>query len=636
MLKFMRTHATSWIIKILLGLIIVVFIFWGVGRIESKKKMVAATVGDHLITIGEFDRTYNNLLEYYTKIFGDRLSPELLKKMNIKQQVLDQLISAALFLQEAERIGIRVSKEELKEAILRYPAFQREGRFDRELYLQTLRRQGLEPGDFEEMVLRELMIRRMEELIGDMAIVLPEEEVKGLYFLENEEINLDFVKVSPEAVERKAKATKREIERYYAEHKEEFRSLPKVKVLYLRFSPNAYLKEAEVSTQEIQEYYERNIERYRRPKKVRVRHILIKVPPEAGPDEVAKAKKKAEKVLAKARRGMNFAALARKYSEGPSASEGGELGYFSQGEMEPILERVVFQLGKGEISPVVRTRYGFHIIKVEDIQEGRVKALEEVREQIVSYLKKEKARDLAAIHAEDAAYRAKKRGGIEAYAKAEGLQVKEVGPFKAGEPLNELGIRKKFSSIAFTLGKGEISSAFQDGEDYFVLQVVDKIPPQIPPLEKVKEQVKKALISSLAKELARDTAQSLLAAWRRGEGFKEILRINGLKVEKTGYFKRSSFSPPHIGPLGRYAEEIVTLTPEDPWPDEVVRIGDNYFVIKLHKAKGVSQKEYKEDEDAYRKRLYGLKGRELVQRWLTAMKEKAPIEINQELLGLYR
>lgn len=636
MLRFMRTHAGSWIIKILLGLIIVVFIFWGVGRIESKKKTVVATVGDYFITIGEFDRAYNNLLEYYSRIFGERFSPDLLKRMNIKQQVLDQLINTTLFLQGSEKIGLRVTKEELRDEILQYPAFQREGTFDRDLYLQALRRSGLEPGDFEETILRDLRIRRMDELIGDTTVILTEAEVKDLYFLENEKINLDFIKVSPKAFREKIKVTQKELEGYYEEHKEEFRSPPQVKVLYLKFSPNTYLEEAEVLPREIQEYYEVNIDQYRRPKRVRVRHILIKVDPEAKPDEVDKVKKKAEEVLAKARKGEDFATLAREFSNDPSASQGGDLGYFSQGEMEPILEKAVFHLAKGEISPLLKTRHGFHIVKLEDVQEAKEKSLEEVKGKITPLLRKEKAKDLAAMHAEDAAYKAKKLGELKAYAQREGLQASEVGPFKPAQTLDGLGIKKKFSSVAFTLEQGDISSAFQDGEDYFVLQVVDKMPPQSSPLEEVKERVKEALVSSLAKELAHNTAQQLLTAWRKGEDFKKLLEKKNLKVEQTGFFKRSSSSAPHIGTLARYAGELATLTLEDPWPEEVLEMADTYFVIRLRGVQEVSKTDYEKEKDTYRKRLSSLKKGELLHRWLKIMKDGAEIEINQELLGLYR
>jgi peptidyl-prolyl cis-trans isomerase D len=328
--------------------------------------------------------------------------------------------------------------------------------------------------------------------------------------------------------------------------------------------------------------------------------------------------------------------LARQYSDDPSASEGGDLGYFSRGEMEPALEKAVFSLGKGEISPVVRTRYGFHVVKVEDVQGAKTKRLDEVKEEIASHVQKEKVKDLAAIHAEDAAYQAKKRGGLQSYADETGLQVKEEGPFRAGESLRGLGPRERFSSIAFTLDVDEVSSAFQDGEDYFVLQVVDRIPPQIPPLETVRDTVQEALRSSSARGLAQGTARDLLLAWKKGEGFGDLLRANGLKVEETGFVKRNSSAPPGIGSLGEHAGEIATLTLENPWPDDIIEGDDCYVVVKLRDVKKVEEKAYEHEKDTYHKRLSSLKGREFLQGWLTAMKKEVDIEINQELLGLYR
>ena len=639
MLRYMRTHATSWFIKILLGLIIVVFVLWGMGSIKSKKETIVATVGGDYIPRGEFDRTYHNVVEYYTRMFGKQLPPDLLKGLDIKQQALDQLINAAIMQQGIHRIGLRVSEEELREAILHYPAFQRGGQFDINLYERLLRSIGVGDEQFQTMMQEDLMSQRLAALIGDTGVVLTEEEVKGLYFLQNEQINLSFVKIPPKALMRRVRPTQSDVERYYAEHGEEFRTPSQVKVLYLRFSPDAYRKEVAVSPQDVQEYYDMHKEQYHRPERVRVSHILIRVSPDAGPDVVEQARKKAEKALAEARRdaqGANFAALARTYSDDPSASEGGDLGYFSRGEMDPTLGKVVFALRKGEIGPVVKTRHGFHVVKVTDVQAGRTRASDEVKEEIISLVMKERAQDLAAIHAEDAAYQAKQGDGLKAYADEMGLQVREAGPFRTGESVKGLGPRERFSAIAFTVDANEVSSAFQDGEDYFVLQVVDKIPPQIPPLETVREEVKEVLISSSARGLAQGIAQEILIAWKKGEGFWGLLRANGFTVAETGFFKRSASSPPGIGPLGADSDEIATLILEDPWPEDVAEVNDAYVVVKLNGVKKVGEKEYKKEKDTYRQQLSSLKGRELMQGWLAAMKKEVDIEINAELLGQYR
>jgi len=636
MLRYMRTHATSWIIKILLGLIIVVFVFWGMGRMKSKKETVMATVGDTLITIGQFDRSYRDLLDYYTQIFGQRLSPDLLRNLNMKQQVLEQLVTTALFHEAAQHLGILVSTEEVKNAIVENPAFQREGRFIRDLYLDALVRSGLDTGSFEEMLQRDLIIRRAQGLVRDTAVMIPDRELRDLYFFENEKITLSFVKVTPESFKDKTKVDQKELKQYFAEHKEEFRSRPKVKVDYLRFSPTDFMGEVTVSPGEIEDYYADNIERYRKPKRARVRQILVKVDRAAEDDEKAQAREKAEKVLEEAGKEADFAELARKHSDDLSASRGGDMGYVAQGTLLPAVDRVIFALGKGEISPIVETERGFTIFKVEDVQEETVRPLEEVKDEVISRLKNEKAADLAAIHAEDAAYKAKKRAVLEAYAEAEGLTVNEAGPFSPGDSIEGLGRRKTFSSTAFSLSKGEISPAVQDGEDYFVLSVVDKIPPQLPTYEQIEARVREAFVSLRTKEIAQETAGSLLSAWKAGDGFEELLAKNNLKLEKTEFFTRNADTAPGIGPLSQYADEISTLTFEDPWFPEMAELAGSYFVIKLEEVQKADQQQFGKEQTAYQQRLEGLEAGVMLQRWAMEMREQGTVKINQELLDRYR
>ncbi|HEX9949885.1 MAG TPA: SurA N-terminal domain-containing protein [Thermodesulfobacteriota bacterium] len=636
MLKFMRTHATSWFIKILLTLIIVVFVLWGMGSIKSKKETIVATVGGDYITRVEFDRAYHNMEENYKRIFGEQLSPDFLKGLNIKQQVLDQLIDARVKQQEAQKIGLGMGDEELRETIMGNPAFQRDGEFDSYLYEQFLQNIGLDTATFPVLLKRELMNQRLGTLVGDTAVILADEEVKELFFLESAKINLSFVVLSPQAFAKQVTVTQGDLERYYAEHKEEFRTPAQVKVLYVRFSPDAYLKEIEVSPKEIEEYYAMNREQYQKPERVRIRHILIRVSPDAGPEAVEKARLKAGKVLAEARTGADFAALARQYSDDASAAKGGDLGYASRGEMEPTLARAVFALRKGEIGPVVRTSYGFHVVKVEDRQEGKKRALEEAKKEIITRLLQEKAQYRAAMHAADAAYQANKKGGLKPYAAEARLQVREAGPFKAGELLKGGGLTEKLASIAFTLDANEVSSAFQQGKDSFVLQVVDKIPPQIPSLERVRGQIEAAFVSSVTRGLAQGTARDLLAAGKKGAGFEGLLRRYGLKRAETGFFPRSSASPPGIGPLGAFAGKIATLTLEDPWPDDIAEVNGASIVIKLQGVERVDARRYEAEKDTFRKRLGGYKGMQLLQGWLTVLKKKVKIDINQEIFGEYR
>jgi peptidyl-prolyl cis-trans isomerase D len=601
------------------------------GSIRGKKETIIATVGDDSITRAEFDHAYHNASENYKQ-----LPPDFLKGLNIKQQVLDQLIDARIKQQEAQKIGLGISDDELRGTIVQNSAFQRDGQFDSDLYEQFLRNIGSDAATFPVLLKMELMSQRLNNLIGDTAALLTDEEVKDLYLLQNAKINLSFVVLSPQTFAKQVTVTQGDLERYYAEHKEEFRTPAQVRVLYLRFSPESYFKEVEVSPQEVQEYYVMNREQYQRPERVRVSRILIRVNPDAGTQAVENARLKTEKILAEARRGANFAALARQYSDDASASKGGDLGYVSRGEIEPALAKVVFALRKGEIGPVVKTSDGFHIVKVEDIQTGKNRTLEEAKKEIVTQLLNEKAKYRAAMHAADASYQANKKGGLKAFAAEARMQVQLAGPFKAEESLKGAGLMEKLASIAFTLEANEVSSAFQQGEDSYVLQAVDKIPPQTPPLEKIREQIRAAFISSVARRLAQSTARDLLAAWEKGTGFGEILRRYGLKVEETGFFKRSSPSAPRLGPLGAYAGSIATLTLEAPWFDDIPEVNGAYVAIKLQGVERVDERRYEAEKDAFRKGLSAYKGMELLQGWLAARKKKVTIDINQQILGEYR
>jgi peptidyl-prolyl cis-trans isomerase D len=637
MLKFMRTHATSWFIKIILTLIIVVFIFWGIGSIKNKGETVVATVGGQHIDRVDFDRTYRDVSDAYTKNYvkltGKQISPDVLKGLNIKEQALDYLINAAIIDLGVSKMGMDVSNEELRDFVVHDPRFQRGGEFDRDLYEEFLRTKGVDDAKFLSLVRGELMSRHLAYLIQDTAVIVTDDEVKELFFLMNEKINLRFVRVSPSAFINRTAVTPTELEQYYAEHKEEYRSPAQVKVIYLRFSPEVYRKEVKISPQEIQAYYDTNRDQYQRPERMRVRHILIRVGPEASAEMVQKARGKAEQILAEARRGTSFDALARQYSDDPSASRGGDLGYIPRDQVRALWGNAVMNLHKGEISPLVKTRYGFHIVKVEEVQAGRKQTLEAARGEITAAVLQEKAQEIAAIHAADASYQARnKKGGLKSYAHDAGLKVGEAGPFRGGEP----AAREKIPSMAFSLEKGDISSPFQDGKDYIVLEVVDKMPPQILPLDKVKEQVRTALVSSLAKTMAQGVAQQLLQAGKKGQGFQELLTRYGLKIEETGFFKRSSTTAPSIGPLGAYSAQIATLTMEDPWLQDTAEINNAFVVPKLQGVERGEAKGFDKAADLYRKWLAARKGEVLLQRWLAVKKKEVKIDINEELLGKYR
>jgi peptidyl-prolyl cis-trans isomerase D len=604
---------------------------------ESKRHTVVAEVGDTLITIGEFDRAYQDLVNYYMRTFGDNLSPQLLEQLNLKQQVLERLISSALFSGQAERLGVSVTDDELKGALLENKAFQRNGRFDRMAYLQALRRSGLEPGAFEEMLRQELEIQHVAGLLGDIGGAVSEKETKDFFFFENEQINLEFITVSPQDFEKEVTVSDELLADYFSAHQDEFRTPPMVVVEYVRFSPRDFIQQVSIARDDVEEYYQDNIDRFRKPKRVKVRQIVLKVEADASKEQIEEIKTRAETVLAAAKETDDFAALATKYSQDPSsASRGGDLGYVRRGQMPPALDKEIFSMDKGDMSDVVRTSTGFHILKIEDIEEASVRSLDEVRDEVSDAVETQKATDLAAIHAEDAAYKAKKAGTLRQYASDEGLTLERVGPFAASDEIEKLGKRAQFSSMAFSLRTAEISPAFQDGDDYFVLSVVDKVPPKVPALDDIKQRVTDVMVAMRSRKMAQEFAKELLTAWKDGDGLEDLLRTHGLKRTETGFFKRNASSVPKIGQVRQSSGMIAALSKENPWPSDVVPVTDVHYVLKLKDVRPAEQSEFERERESYRERLSGAQQAVIGQLWIAKMQEETDIELNQELLERYR
>ncbi|MBW2147679.1 MAG: SurA N-terminal domain-containing protein, partial [Deltaproteobacteria bacterium] len=592
MLDIMRRKAQSWMIKVLLGLIVVVFAFWGVGSIRERQFEVIAEVGDATISYRVFQQNYEDTLQAYQQQFGPALTDEMLKALNLKQRVMDDLIEKALLLQEADRLGIIISEEELEQAILQYPAFQNQGVFNQELYLRVLRANRMNPGDFEQDMAEQMKISRMQNIIRD-AILISDQEIFEQYEYYNEKWNHNFVKfpISPEKVyasggkkaSQEPLITEEELKKYYDDHPDAFKTPLRRRVLYLHVKDKDFLDRVQVSDREVEDYYEINVDQYKIPEKVHARHILIKIVPSDTPTQVAEKRKKIEKILEEAKSGTDFAELARKYSQDGTASDGGDLGYFARGEMVGPFEKAAFELKPGEISPVVKTRFGFHIIKLEDRQEARTKPLEEVREQAEQAVIKQKAQELAYEEAEKLDQEVYERNSLEKVAEERGIRLETTEPFSREEDVPGLGYRPEFVKAAFEYNIGEISKLISEPSDHFILKVLEEIPPYVPEFEEVKEQVKLRLRETKAKEKARKEAEEFLAALRKQDASMDDLAAQfGVEKGETGLFPRQN--EPTIPKIGRSEElwkEAVSLDDNHRLPEKVHLVDDAYVVISF-------------------------------------------------------
>ena len=579
MLYLMRKHAQSWLIKVALGAIIVVFVFWYGYNYKAQRGNRVAVVNGAPIVVEEYRNAYDQLLETYRRQFGNTLDDELIKSLNLKQQALDQIINQRLLFQEASRLDFRVTNEELLSAIQRVSAFQRDGRFDPQVYRRLLSMNRMSPEIYEEMRKNELLIEKLQGFILGSVKVSEAEALEMFTWLE-EKVSIDYVLFKPEA-SGEIVVTPEELKAYFEEHKEAYEVPPKVNVKYLRIDFKGFDGQAEVTEEEVQTHFDLNRESYGTPKQVRARHILFRTEPDAKQEAVEAGRKKALEVLKEARAGKDFAELAKTHSDDKgSAENGGDLGFFPRERMVKAFSDAAFAMKAGEISEPVKTPFGWHLIKVEEVKEAKDPVLGEVAEQIRTKLKKDAARSLAFDRSEeiyDACYQV---GNIADVAAGHELEVHETGFFSANESVKGVKEGQRFAEFAFALPEDDVSEPLELSDGYYILERLAEEPARIPELETVTDQVREDFVQARKDELAKQEAEAFLNDVKGGETFEGAAASRKMTPESTDLFDRSG-TIPSIGFEKEIQEAAFSLTPSKPFPDQVIRGRQGYYVIQF-------------------------------------------------------
>lgn len=625
MLRLMRDYATSWMIKFILGAIVVVFVFWGVGSFTAQKANRIAVVNGEGIEVETYREAYNNLIEQLRQQFGSSLNAETMKLLQVEKQALDGLINQKLMLQEAARLGFRVSDEELAAAIRDIGAFQTGGAFDSGLYQRALARAGIKPERFEQQQKELMLTRKMQAFILDSVKVVDPEALE-MYNWQNATVDLDFVRFDPERYTAETPSDD-DLAAYFEENKENYKTDPQRKVRYLFFDPKVYAAQVTVADDELAAFYESNAEQFRQAQTVEARHILFKVDADASEETVAAARQKAEEVLVMARGGQDFADLARQYSEGPTRENGGYLGAFERDRMVKPFADKAFAMQAGEISDPVRTRFGWHLIKVEKVNPARLRTLEEVRDEIRKRLTDQRAKNLAFDQAEvllDAVYEG---DDLEQTAAAQKLTAVTTDFFTRQGPEKGVANRSQFAAVAFGLAEKDISDIQDLGDGYYILQVVETRAAQVPALEAVRAKVSEDLVQSRKAAQARSAAEALLGSLKAGTTLAEAAAQLGLEVAATGPFKRDA-TIPEIGYESQIVEAAFQLSADNPLPEQVFEGAEGVYVVRLRERKLPDAEGFEQQKEGIRSSLLQQKQNQAFEAWLTQLKEKSEITID--------
>ena len=633
MLRVLREHATSWMLRGLLILVAVTFISWGgYSLIREKRLTYAAKVNGTMIDMKDYLDSYQAMIKQYRDALGPSFSEKMVEELHLGEKVLDDLISKVLIFQEGERLKLRIGDEELRQSIEAIPYFQVDSQFDPRQYERVLRLNRKSPEDFERSERERLLLSKVVNLIRMNGGMVSEDEVLDNYLFENERINLAFLKVVPDAFKGEVDANEVEVKDYYQKNQEEFRTSPSVQIQYLFFRSADLFGKVNVPPDEVKRQYEQQKERFKIPKRIRVREILIKAGPDDPPSRIEEKRKKAGEVLEKAKKTKDFISLAKQYSESDTASKGGDIGWVQRGRLGEEADGVLFSMKAGDVSDVIRGKAGFSIFKIEEVVDERMRPLEEVQDQILHALKMEKAKAEASRRAEDAFFSLFRSRDLEGFAREKDLPIKTTGFIKEGDEIPDIGRDPTFYSSAFSLKVGEISPVVSIPPNFYILKLLDKKDSRIPPLEEIKEGVKRKVIGVKCEEKARQVAEDGLNQIQTGKAMGAIAKERRLQMEETGFFTRTGGVIPKIGPASEFMNLLSSLAEKNPSPKEVLRTKDGYFVVKLLASESADLSKFPSVKKNLERRLLYQKQEEFFRNWVEQLKAKAKIEINKQAL----
>ena len=633
MLDVLRKRKRSWIIIFLLGLIIIVFIaFYGGNQFQDPALQDIAEVNGEVITQREFAVHYQKALERYREMFKGSLTPELEKNLNLKATLLEELIQRRLMLQEARHLGLAATDEDLMTAIAQVPDFQVNGRFNKERYLQLLRANRISPGEFEDEQREQLTIQRLYSMLLD-AVHVTEAEVRDRYRFEQGKINLYFIRLPLSNYLSEVKLTEEEINKFYDRNKDSLKEPLKVQVEYLTYPFDRFSSSAQVTDKEIEDYYQANREsKFHQPKEVKARYILVRVPAGADAKQKSDAQTRANRILTEARAGKDFAQLAKQESEDSTAAKGGDVGWLTQAQLPSPLDETVFGLAKGEISNVIESPTGFHIVKAEDIREEKSQSLKDATAEITRALKVEKGKREAGKIADRDREKALSGNDFAKLAQESGVAVNVTRPFTGGEVLPEVGQAPEFYKTAFSLSPKDISPVTEGTNAYYVLRIKQRNEPTVPPLDAVRSKIEKSLKESKAHEMLQQKAKSILEQLNKEKDINKVAQQNGLKLEETGWFLRSDSQLPKVGELSEIRSGGIGLSAQKPFPDKIYTQRDNAYIFGFKDSQSADMERFGKEKEQLTNQALAESRQQVLEKFVNDLKAKAQIQVQPNAL----
>jgi peptidyl-prolyl cis-trans isomerase D len=638
MLKVMRDsfHHLKWVLLAVVAAFIFGFVFIDMGLGggafggAQEDMAFAARVNGETISFNDYQRALANVEQMYAQQFGQQFTPEMAQMMNLPTQVINMLVDQRLLTQEAQRLNIEASPEEVRKVLLTIPNLTENGKFvGMDLYTNFLSRRGYaSAAEFEEDLAREIALQKMESALQH-SVVLSPKSIDAEYRRANENAKVRYVLMPSGPVET-VTVTPAEVEAYYKAHQNEFTHGEQRKVRYVLADFAKIRSEVKPTDAELRKLYDQNKDNYRRPGSAHVLHILIKSEPGATPQADAAAKAKAEGLVAQLRAGADFAALARANSEDPSSSgNGGDMGWVDMGKTVEPFERAIFSVPLNTIDMVRSQEYGYHIIKVVERREQTVQPFEEARPALAARAANDMSRDIARaeINRVNAAIKQNKPANVQAFAAlATGrLTSNDSGWVGKNEAVGGLGFNQPLSQWIFAAKEGDISEPIGTSKGIAIAYVEDTRSAGVSTLAEVRERVEQEAKRQKAREAAAAQLRQLAAG---APDIDAVAQKAGRTASEVNVNRQGNIAGLNGDTSALVEAAMMTAVGQMAGP---VIVGDGAVMFTVTEQKRVTDADLAQNRAGFADRMREQQARQLRSVLVDRLRKTADVQINDTI-----
>lgn len=535
MLQSIRDRAQGVLAWIILVLISIPFVLWGVQNyFSSGGERPVASVGDREFLQRDLARAYEDIRA--------RLPVEqTVDDTILRRQAMDNLVREEVMFQAADRSGIKIGDEAIRDLIWVLPAFQDEStRFNREQYNRYLASEGLSSQQFTERVRRGLAVEQYQRAILDSAF-MTDDSLEWFFRQQNQKRKIEYFSIP--LVSGESKFEKDEIKKYYQENQGQFENPEMVSIEYIELNLDEMAKKVDVKEEDLKTFYEEQKDYYTKEERRKISHILIEIPNDADEPAVAAARIKVEQLQERLKKGEAFSNVAKEASDDKlTAKNGGDLGFIDKGVMVKSFEEAAFALTKDEVSQPVKTKYGVHLIVVTEIELAKVKSFKEVQEELQQNYRRNAVENTFYQAGETLAESSYENPDtLKPVAEQLGLTIKSVSSITREKGEN-IAADPKIREAVFSdeVLEGNNSTPVElTAERIVVLRSTAHQLATVKPLAEVQEDIVKRLRNESASQLTLEKASTLVSELRKGKSIFELAKQAGSKLKKPEPFQRS-------------------------------------------------------------------------------------------------